>query len=1234
MRQLCEQVPEMIVLAEGPDELAHWRRSLTDAARAFFLKTANQSEVISRIGEVTACADNEASPASNVVCIDDCRLDFAGRVFIDASGREVTLTRAESDLLKELAGSPSQVLSREKLRRAVGGRGAEPFDRSIDMLVARLRRKIEPDPKTARLLVTVPGGGYKLMVRPQSADPRPAEPTEPERRQLTVVGCSLVGAMAFALKLDPEDLSRVTKNFQDTVVTAITRMGGTITSMAPEQIMALFGYPKAHEDDADRAVDAGLDALKQIGQLRSPLGEPLRAQVAIATGLALASQNQAVGEPRAIVAGLCDLATPNSILVAASTRRLLNGAFVCGNPERYELDGLSVSACRVTGKRAVESRFKASRLGKLTRLVGRDQELAQLVALWDRAKEGKGQVGLVGGDAGIGKSHLSEALLRHIAEQPHAIIRYQCSPQHLNSPFYPVIGQLEHVLGFEPMDAPEVKLKKLEAALSSTLGATQDDISLYAALLSIATPASDQSSSATPQRIKELTIAALSRYLLNLAHKQPLFIVLADAHWIDSSTLELLNKVIPLIKTARVFLVIEFRPEFMPQWLSEPHVATLRLGPLGREQSRAIICEVIGGKKLPEEVREQILDRTDGVPLFVEELTKTVLESELLEEVGNQYVAAGALLALAVPSTLLDSLTARFDRLGSAKDVAQIAAVIGREFSYQLLAAVIPLSSDSLKNALERLVASGLIFVSGDSPSETYTFKHAIVQDAAYAMLSRQKRQQLHSRIADTLENSFPYMIETQPELLAHHLAQAGSIDRAIDYLRKAGQRSIERSANAEAIGHLNSAIELLQSLPNGAEHKQKRLDLQVMMAQAMIASHGYAAPNTRQSLMQARALIDASTPLSQKFGILYGIWAGHYVAAEVDEQRVIATEFLAEAERTDDTAVRCVAHRLLGTTYVTMGEFATGLHHLKQARALYDSTHHAGCRHQYGQDIGAAALCYLSWALWHLGHFDEASEVATEAIKLAEKLAHPHTLVYTICHAGTFMGLFRRHNGNIQSNADSLVSICNENGFAHWRNYGRILAGWAAINEGDAERGTELLRKAVAGWQKGGARLWMPMFLIMEAAGQIKAGRDEAALETIEQALAMCEDTGERWAMAEVLRTKASILLSTGRAKTDAIEAILRDSLKIARHQQARSWELRTSRDLAHLWQQQGRNREALKLLQSVCDQFKEDLDVGDLREARARLRCLRREVTKKTDKQSVSTRVAARREPGIARN
>jgi DNA-binding response OmpR family regulator/class 3 adenylate cyclase/predicted ATPase len=1215
MQQLCDRVPGMIVLAAGPDEIAHLRRSLA-GVDAFFLKTVDRVAVVSRVGEMTAPTDTELARVPSILCIEDCRLDFAGRVFVDACGREVALTRAESNLLGELASSPCQVVSREKLRRAVSGRGADPFDRGIDMLVARLRRKIEPDQKAARFLVTVPGVGYKLMARPRSADARPprAEQAEPERRQLTALACNLVGAMGFAVNCDPEDLSRVTRNFQDAVVAAITPRGGTIATMTPDQILVLFGYPEAHEDDAEQAVDAALDVLAKIGQLRSPLGEPLQAQLAVATGLALASQNQAVGEPQAIAAGLCDLAAANAVLVAATTRRLLSGAFVCGNSERYQLAGLSaaISACRVTGKQRVESRFAARRLGKVTGPVARDQELQQLLTLWDQAKRGKGQVALVCGGAGMGKSHLCEAFLGRIAEEPHATIRYQCSPQHLNSAFFPVISQLEHALGFEATDTPQIKLKKLEVALAPAVGASREDITLYAALLSTATTGHQVSSSATPQREKDLTIAALSRYLLCLADKQPLVLVVADAHWIDSSTLELINRTIPLLKAARVFLIIKFRPEFIPRWVGEPHVSTLQLRPLGPEQSRTIISEVTGGKKLPQEVEEHIIGKTDGVPLFVQELTKTILESELLQGVGDRYVAAGPLPAVAVPSTLLDSVTARLDRLGPAKEIAQLGAVIGREFSYPSLAAVAPLPANSLKAALARLVDSEVIFVSAGLPNETYTFKHAIVQDAAYAMLSRQKRQQLHSRIADALENSFPHIIETQPELLAHHLAQAGSIERAIDYLRKAGQRSIEHSANAEAIGHLTGALDLLQSLANTPERQQTGLGLRVLLAQAMIASYGYAAPSTRRILLQARELIDESTCRSQKFAILYGIWGCHHVAGGVAKQRDVALDFLAEAERTNDTALRCVGHRILGTTYVMMGEFADGLHHLKQARVLYDPECHADYRHQYGQDIGAAALCYLSWALWHLGHFDQASKAATEAIKLAEKLSHPQTLVYTICHAGV-MNIFQRRCGDMQSYANRVISICNESGFSHWGNYGRILDGWAAICGGHVNRGTEVLREALTGWQKAGVRLRVPMFLILDAEGHVKAGRDKAALQAIEQALAICDDTGQRWAMAEVLRTKACILSSTGRAKSDEIEAILLNSLEIARRQQARCWELRTSCDLARLWQRQGRNREALRLLQSVFDQFTEGFDAPDLKDASALLRNLRRELSRK---------------------
>ena len=863
----------MIVVAEGLNEIAGLRQSLPGVDE-FISKSAT---LATRVSEMIARADSVASEhgsVPSVMHVGDCKLDLGGHVFIAPDGEEVALTRAESDLLKELVRNPCQVVSRDKLRYAVAGRGTDPFDRSMDMLVGR---KIEPDQKDPQFLLTVPGVGYKLMARtPAVARQFRAEPIEPERRQITALCCKLVGAVALAVEVDPEDLSRVTRNFQDAAVAAIAEMGGRIAATTHHEIQAFFGWPEAHEDDAERAVTAGLDAIAKIGRLVSPKGEPLQARVTVATGLALASHKQAVGEPLVIAAEICEQAAPNSVLVTASTRRLLSRAFVCETPEPYAIAGVSkaIPACRVTGKRGFACRFKGKHSSKVTRLIGRDQELQRLLALWDRTKRGEGQVALVGGEPGIGKSHLCEFLLGHLVEEPHSTLRYQCSPHHLNSPFYPVVSQLELAMGLEQADTPTLKFEKLKASLSQAVVPSKQDTLLYAALLSISAPERQAALGSTPQRQKDLTIDALSQHLLRFADKQPLIVALADAHWVDSSTLELVNRIIPLIKTARVLLLITFRPEFVPQWLSEPHVTSLHLDRMDREQCHDIISDVIGDKALPREVEERIVDKADGIPLFVEELAKSVLESELVQDAEDRHSTSGPLPPLNVPATLLDSLTARLDQLGPAKEVAQIGAVIGREFSHPLLAATAPESANSLQSALAQLVASGVILQRSELPDATYTFKHVLVRDAAYDTLCRGSRQRLHSRVADALEKNFSLTIKTQPELLAHHLEQAGLIERAIDYLRKAGQRSIERSANAEAIGHLTQALQLLQSRPDSPQRKRTAFALEVMLSQAMIASYGYAAPKLREALLRARALIDNSTDALQKFSVLYGLWS------------------------------------------------------------------------------------------------------------------------------------------------------------------------------------------------------------------------------------------------------------------------------------------------------------------------------------------------------------------------
>lgn len=1262
-RQISDRIANLIVLTDRPQDVAKITRSFPVAA-AYCSQPLDEQKLLNRLAELTISPAAATAPTQVALQFQDCRIDFAGRAFVCADGREVALTRAEFSLLMAFARNPGRVLSRDQLNHAIAGRDAEPYGRGVDMQIRRLRSKIEPDPTTPRFILTVSGAGYKFCagsrtieedreISPAFGPDAQAKPAPgrldntaeagavPERvgapvvhspnsaselRQLTVLSCALVGSMAPAAHIDPEEFAATIRSFQEACTTAILNIGGRIAGSTGHEVLALFGFPNAYEDDAERAVHAGLDLAAKIGELAWPSGEPLQMRAGVATGLVVITDQGAVGEPSTVVPHLRNAAPPNSILVTAGTRKLLGHAFVCGPPSPYELTGLSakVSACLVTGRRPVENRFSSMRGPRLTQFIGRQHELQQMLALWERVKAGNGQVALLCGEAGIGKSRACEVFLERIITDAHVRIRYQCALHHANSPFYPIIDQLERTANFEPGDAPDLKLDKLGAALSSMGASTLADIRSCAALLSIPTAVISGPAPA-PQRQKDLTISALIRQILALSQGLPVVIELADAHWADSSTLELFSRIIASIRTAPVFLLMSFRPEFVPQWLDEPHVTMLRLDRLGREQTEAIILDVAGQKALPPEMSIQIIGKTDGVPLFVEELTKSVLESGLLHDAGDRLVTSGPLPPLAIPTTLLGSLTARLDRLGPAKEIAQIGAAIGRNFSYRLLAAVAPISGPSLQAALAQLAAPELIFVQGEPPDSTYVFKHALIQDAAYGTLVRSKRQQLHHRIADALEQGFPETVETQPELLAHHLIQAGLTERAINYLRKAGQRTIERSANAEAIRHLTQALELLKSRPEDPARRGAALGLEVMLSQAMIAVHGYAARETAEVLLRAKHLIDDLTDPVQKLAILYGVWACHYVGGEVAEQSAAAGEFLKEAERLQDTAALCVAHRIMGTTYTTKGEFAAALPHLEQARLLHDPRH--SLQYQYGQDVGAAVLCYLSWALWHLGFIDQATLVAAEAVKRAEELPHPHTQVFTICHARGMMDIFRQRSEDMESYARSVVSLCREHGFSHWMACGRILEGWATVNRGEIDRGIELIGAGVAAWREAGAGLWLPLFLTLLAEAFAKAGSNEAALPVIDQAIAIAEQTGERWCMAEILRIKAGLLSATDRA-SDQAEILLAKSLDIARGQRARCWELRAACDLALLWQCKDRAKDALLLLRPAYAQFTEGFESADLRHARLILDDLEMGLSRKQVKLKKSTIASQRAE------
>jgi class 3 adenylate cyclase len=650
------------------------------------------------------------------------------------------------------------------------------------------------------------GAEHRTGVSPSPAA-RPAPHSGAERRQLTVLFCDLVGSTELSARLDPEEMGQVIRAYQDRCAEVIERWGGRVAKYMGDGVLAYFGWPVAHEDEAERAVRAGLGLTAAVPQLEAPVGAPLAARVGIATGLVMvgeligegaAREETVVGETPNLAARLQALAAPGDVVISEATRRLVGGLFALADLGPRRLKGFAepLVAFRVEGEGRAEGRFEALHGERLTPLVGREHELGILAERWAWAKDGDGQVVLLAGEPGIGKSRLLRALRERLGDAPHVALSHFCSPHHTNSALYPVIDLLERAARLDRAAPPEVQLGRLEAVLARSSDRLDEALPLLAALLGVPTDERYPALSLTPEVQKRRTLQALLDQLAALAAQQPVLALYEDVHWIDPSTLELLGMVIERVRQLPVLVLITFRPEFQPPWTGHAHVTMLAMGRLGRRQGADLVARVTGDKPLPAAIVEQIVARTDGVPLFVEELTKTVLESGLLVDKGIRYELAGPLPPLAIPATLHDSLMARLDRLAPIKEVAQIGAVIGREFSHDLLlAAVASISANQLGDALEQLVSSELVFRRGTPPDATYTFKHALVQDAAYQSLLKSTRQQLHARVAEALEDQFPETANSQPELLAHHFTEAHQFESAIGYWLKAGERAAARSA-------------------------------------------------------------------------------------------------------------------------------------------------------------------------------------------------------------------------------------------------------------------------------------------------------------------------------------------------------------------------------------------------------------------------------------------------------
>ncbi len=1049
---------------------------------------------------------------------------------------------------------------------------------------------------------------------PQVAKAVPGIPavTDAERRQITVMFCDLVGSTALAEKLDPEDLRELLAAYQKAAGAVIERYEGHVAQYLGDGLMVYFGWPKAHEDDAGQAVRAGLELIEAVKTVEA--SDPLQVRIGIATGPVVVGETgagdasvpkAAVGETPNVAARMQGLAGPDEIIIAPTTRRLAGGAFDYNDLGEQDLKGIAepLRAWRVVRKSAVQGRFEARTQGGLTPLVGRDSEIALLLERWAEAKEGEGQVVLLSGEPGIGKSRITQVLREQIASEPHTRLRYQCSPHYTNSAFYPVIDQFERAAGFARDDAPEARLDKLEAMLAQGTENVAEAAPLFAALLSLPMERYPPLN-LSPQQQKEKTFEVLAEQVVGLARHDPVLMIFEDVHWSDPTTLDVLGTIVDRLQDAAVLLVITYRPEFEPSWGGYSHVTSHSLNRLSRRQGARMVAKVTGDKALPEEVLDQIVAKTDGVPLFVEELTKTVLEAGLA--VGRQRHGVAESM-VAIPATLQDSLMARLDRLESGKEIAQIGACIGREFSYSLIAAIVPGDLAGLDDALAQLTDRELLYRHGRPPDATYSFKHALVQETAYQSLLKSRRRPIHGRIADALQKQFGEIIETEPELLAHHYTEAGLIKQAIPYWQQAGERAVQRSANVEAIGHFTKALDMLQTLPDTLERNQQELTVQVALAVPLAATTGFASPEMEQVYTRARELCEQVGETPQLFPVVYGLWDFYLVRAEYKAAHEEAQQLLALVQGAEDPGLLLEANRATGATLYYMGEFVSAREHLEAAMALYDPQQHRAHVALYRQDPGVACFSYSAWNLWCLGYPQQALEKMHQAITLARESLHPFSLAWALNFAGR-VHEFRREGPAAQERAEAVIALATEQGFAYWLAWGTVIRGWALAAQGQAAEGMAQIRQGLAAIRATGTAIARSQDLGLLAEAQRTVGQAREGLATVAEALALVEQTEERLYEAELYRLKGALTLQSQAAGQQSeiekeVEACFQQALDVARHQQAKSWELRAATSLARLWRRQGKTTEAHKLLSDIYNWFTEGFDTKDLHEAKVLL-------------------------------
>ena len=1038
-----------------------------------------------------------------------------------------------------------------------------------------------------------------------------------ERRQLTVMFCDLVGSTSLSAQLDPEDLREVIGAYHRRCTAIVEQHGGFVAKYMGDGVLIYFGYPQAHEHDAERSVQTALALVDAVSKLAAPDGSPLCVRVGIATGLVVvgdllgsgeSQERGVVGETPNLAARLQGIAEPGMVVIAEGVRRLIGNLFELQDRGEQSLKGIPapVRAWSVSRASSVESRFDALRTDNAVGLLGRETELELLVRQWRAAKRSEGQTVLLSGEAGIGKSRLTSALLEHVADESHCRLRYFCSPQHTGSALQPFIGQLERAAGLSREDAGSALLDKFDLYLAP-LAPSPEEAALLAEMLSLPNDGRYPALGLTPAQRRHKTLEAIVNHIVSLTQSNPGLLIFEDAHWSDPSSLDLLTLAIQQLASHPVLVVVTFRPEFLPPW-SGPNVATLALDRLPVDEVSTMIQRVAGTRRLPVDIQREIVARCDGIPLFVEEMTKAVLETDF-EQDARRTVAAVPEPTLAVPASLHASLMARLDRLGPAKEVAQIAAAIGRDFSHRMLVVVARRPPRDLDVALHRLLDAGLLFRQGQAPDATYLFNHALVQDAAYGTLLRDTRRALHARIAESIEQEFPDVAERQPEVVARHLTEAGLTEKATTLWSKAGRRALAQSALKEAAEQLARALRLLDTLPATSERRREQIKLQIELSNALIHTKGHASPETKASFEKARLLIADSEKRGETpddplllFSVLYGFWVVNRMAFNGTVACELAEQFVDLAQKQSGTAPRMIGHMMCGISLVLVGMPSEGRKHLDEAIVLYDPAQHRPLATRFGHDVRMTAYCWRALALWLLGYPDSAAADMERALADADEIGHAASSMFALSHVA-LAHTFQRDHAKAEELAGRLVAIGEEKGSLYWKSYGLMLQGWLLTQAGRASDAIAVGAAAVAAIRSTGATAYAPWYMSYMASAYAKLGQFDDAWRCITDAINAAEETGERWCDSEIFRIAADVALMSPNPDQAKIDCYLDRALSTAREQQAASLELRAATSMARVQHKQGNEVGASNLVALALGRFTEGFGSPDLIEARSLL-------------------------------